>query len=147
MEFSRQEYWSGLPFPSPGDLPNPGIQSRSSEAQGSQSQTAFRGPCVTQYRPSSHDHYGFNAPLSFHVSRKTGDDQIAGVWEVHVIKTLSLICIQKQCCHNPQLADSLRVKVTGIRINQQQQPSHDHYGLKPLLLLSRFSRVRLCATP
>ena len=25
-EFSRQEYWSGLPFPSPGDLPNPGIE-------------------------------------------------------------------------------------------------------------------------
>ena len=24
--FSRQEYWSGLPFPSPGDLPNPGIK-------------------------------------------------------------------------------------------------------------------------
>ena len=23
MEFSKQEYWSGLPFPSPGDLPNP----------------------------------------------------------------------------------------------------------------------------
>ena len=26
MEFSRHEYWSGLPFPSPGDLPNPGIE-------------------------------------------------------------------------------------------------------------------------
>ena len=26
MEFSRQEYWSGLPSPSPGDLPNPGIK-------------------------------------------------------------------------------------------------------------------------
>ena len=26
MEFSRQEYWSGLPFPSPGDLPNAGIE-------------------------------------------------------------------------------------------------------------------------
>ena len=26
MEFSRQEYWSGLPFLSPGDLPNPGIK-------------------------------------------------------------------------------------------------------------------------
>ena len=26
MAFSRQEYWSGLPFPSPGDLPNPGIE-------------------------------------------------------------------------------------------------------------------------
>ena len=26
MEFSRQEYWNGLPFPSPGDLPNPEIE-------------------------------------------------------------------------------------------------------------------------
>ena len=29
MGFSRQEYWSGLPFPSPGDLSNPGIEPRS----------------------------------------------------------------------------------------------------------------------
>ena len=29
MEFSRPEYWSGCPFPSPGDLPNPGIKPRS----------------------------------------------------------------------------------------------------------------------
>ena len=29
MEFSRQEYWSGLPFPSPGDLPDPGIKPKS----------------------------------------------------------------------------------------------------------------------
>ena len=26
MEFSRQEYWTGLPYPSPGDLPDPGIE-------------------------------------------------------------------------------------------------------------------------
>ena len=26
MEFSRQEYWSGLPFPTPGDLPDPGME-------------------------------------------------------------------------------------------------------------------------
>ena len=26
VRFSRQEYWSGLPFPSPGDLPDPGIK-------------------------------------------------------------------------------------------------------------------------
>ena len=26
MEFSRQEYWSGFPFPSPGDLPDPEIE-------------------------------------------------------------------------------------------------------------------------
>ena len=33
MEFSRPEYWSGLPFPSPGDLPNPGIDPRSPALQ------------------------------------------------------------------------------------------------------------------
>ena len=33
MGFSRQEYWSGLPFPSPGNLPNPGIKSGSTELQ------------------------------------------------------------------------------------------------------------------
>ena len=34
MGFSRQEYWSGLPFPSPGDLPNPGIESKSPAIAG-----------------------------------------------------------------------------------------------------------------
>ena len=29
MKFSRQEYWSGLPFPTPGDLPNAGIETTS----------------------------------------------------------------------------------------------------------------------
>ena len=33
MEFSRQEYYSRLPFPSPGDLPNPGIKPRSPALQ------------------------------------------------------------------------------------------------------------------
>ena len=32
MEFSRQEYWSGLSFPPPGDLPDPGIEPTSPEA-------------------------------------------------------------------------------------------------------------------
>ena len=33
MGFSRQEYWSGLPFPSAGDLPDPGIEPRSPALQ------------------------------------------------------------------------------------------------------------------
>ena len=33
MGFSRQEYWNGLPFPSPGDLPNPGIKPESPALQ------------------------------------------------------------------------------------------------------------------
>ena len=33
MGFSRQEYWSGLPFPTPGDLSNPGIEPESPTLQ------------------------------------------------------------------------------------------------------------------
>ena len=33
MRFFRQEYWSGFPFPSPGDLPDPGIKPRSPTLQ------------------------------------------------------------------------------------------------------------------
>ena len=32
MGFSRQEYWTGLPFPFPGDLPDPGIEPMSSSS-------------------------------------------------------------------------------------------------------------------
>ena len=34
MEFSRQEYWNGVPFPSPGDLPDPGIKPGSPVYEG-----------------------------------------------------------------------------------------------------------------
>ena len=37
MEFSRPEYWSGEPFPSPGDLPNPGTEPGSSTLQADSS--------------------------------------------------------------------------------------------------------------
>ena len=39
MGFSRQEYWSGLPFSSPGDLPNPGIKPRSPALQADATST------------------------------------------------------------------------------------------------------------
>ena len=37
MGFSRQEYWSALPFPPPGDLPDPGIKLRSPALQADSS--------------------------------------------------------------------------------------------------------------
>ena len=37
MEFSRQEHWSRLPFPSPGNLPNPGIEPGSPALQAESS--------------------------------------------------------------------------------------------------------------
>ena len=43
MEFSRQEYWSGLPFPSPGDLPDPGIKLRTATLQADSLPTETQG--------------------------------------------------------------------------------------------------------
>ena len=43
MGFSRQEYWSGLPFPSPGDLPNPGMESGSPALQADSLSTETQG--------------------------------------------------------------------------------------------------------
>ena len=43
MNFSRQEYWSGLPFPTPGDLPNPGIEPASLVSPAE--------TCLMQYLP------------------------------------------------------------------------------------------------
>ena len=49
--FSRQEYWSGLPFPSPGDLPDPGIKPRSPVLQADSLQTELRGKPLKQGEP------------------------------------------------------------------------------------------------
>ena len=43
MRFSSQEHWSGLPFPSPGDLPNPGIEPRSPALQADCFPTELQG--------------------------------------------------------------------------------------------------------
>ena len=43
MGFSRQEYWSGLPFPSPGDLSDPGFKLRSPAMQADSLPTELRG--------------------------------------------------------------------------------------------------------
>ena len=43
MRFSRQGYWSGLPFPSPGDLPNPGIERGSPALQADSLPTELQG--------------------------------------------------------------------------------------------------------
>ena len=46
MEFSRQEFWSGLSFPSPGDLPDPGVKPASPALAGGFSSTGPPGkPC------------------------------------------------------------------------------------------------------
>ena len=47
MKLSRKKYWSGLPFPSPGDLPNPGIRPGSPGLQADTSPSEPPGkPCI-----------------------------------------------------------------------------------------------------
>ena len=51
MEFSRQAYWSGLPFPSPGDLPGPGMKLESSALQVDSLQTEAPGNSPEYWGP------------------------------------------------------------------------------------------------
>ena len=51
MGFSRQGYWSRLPFPSPGDLPNPGIESGSLALQADSLLTELPGKPRGNYKP------------------------------------------------------------------------------------------------
>ena len=48
MEFSRQEYWSGLPFPFPEDLPHPEIEPRSPVLQADSLLSEPPGKCLRQ---------------------------------------------------------------------------------------------------
>ena len=50
MGFSRQEYWSGLPCPPPGDLPNPGIEPRCPALSHQESPYQMHINCVSRTR-------------------------------------------------------------------------------------------------
>ena len=64
MGFSRQEYWSGLPFPSPGDLPNPGIEPGSPALQEvSLPSEPPRKPCSLSFLQGIFPTQGWNPGL------------------------------------------------------------------------------------
>ena len=67
MGFSRQEYWSGLPFPSPGDLPDPGIKPRSPTLQVDSLPAELPGkPHVSLYSTLIHSiHSTYRSLFSF----------------------------------------------------------------------------------
>ena len=52
MEFSRQEYWSGLPFPGPGDLPEQGIEPLCPTLQAVSLPSELLGKPLSTYRHS-----------------------------------------------------------------------------------------------
>ena len=60
MGFSRQKYWSGLPFPSPGNVPNPGIKPRSPELQADALASETIGRGIKKKKAGTHMVPGFN---------------------------------------------------------------------------------------
>ena len=79
MEFSRQEYWSGLPLPSPGDLPNPGMELSSPEAQADSLPTEPPGTATN-----------YHASLMIHKPHGTNDFRTGMRLPLH-----SHICLRK----------------------------------------------------
>ena len=74
MGFSRQEYWSGLPFPSPEDLPNPGIEPTS---------PALAAGFFTTEPPGKPELY-INKPIK--IGKKRGDrdgEHMLNPWLIH----------------------------------------------------------------
>ena len=77
MEFSRQGYWSSLPFPSPGDLPDTGIEVRSPILQADSLSSEAPGKPSFNINPFS------GADRHKHVCQKLGvRDPMAWNWEL-----------------------------------------------------------------
>ena len=68
VEFSRQENWNGLPFPSPGDLPNPGIKPRSPTLQADALPSEPPGkPTDTRMRLSKSRHIKIEKAINYNL--------------------------------------------------------------------------------
>ena len=75
MEFSRQEYWSGLPFPSPGDLPNPGIEPGSPALQADTLPSELPGKPQTNQTTNQ----------MWTQNKNSSDKQVYGNWFVQTL--------------------------------------------------------------
>ena len=63
MGSSRQEYWSGLPFSSPGDLPNPGIEPRSPTLQADALTSAQKTPIIPSHPEKKEQNWHYQTPI------------------------------------------------------------------------------------
>ena len=66
MKFSRQEYWSGLPFPSPRHLPDPGIEPRS---------PAVQADALPSEPPGKHVAKSVNLRVTTNLSNNNNDNE------------------------------------------------------------------------
>ena len=144
MGFSRQEYWSGLPFPPPGNLPNPGIEPvMSSPALEGRFFTVWvtRDSFLKKLRPIH---------MSWHETPTTcGKIKTRILVSDHTPYPAAAAAAKSlQSC--PTLCDSKDAQQAPLSLGSSRQeywsglpfPSPMH-----ACMLSRFSHVRLCATP
>ena len=89
MGFTRQQYWSGLPFPSLGDLPNPGIKPRSPVLQADSIMDEYYS-CVCVYACIFFIHLFTDRHLGcFHIFASMNNDAIK--MEVCIISSISCV--------------------------------------------------------
>ena len=81
--FSRKEHWSGLPFPSPADLPDPGIEPGSPALQADALLSEPPGPIL-------HQSWGLGC-LNFIVTKETGTNSVASFYDPEPSPSISLI--------------------------------------------------------
>ena len=91
MEFSRQEYWSGLPFPSPGDLPNPEIDPGSPTLQADVLLSEPPGKTFTEYQscPTLCDPMDCSLPGSL----------VHGIFQARVLERVAILHSNKCMLH------------------------------------------------
>ena len=82
MGFSRQEYWSGLPFLSSGDLPDPGIETRSPTLQAEALLSELPGKLIqTKLYIKQKEMHRHRKQASAYQSGKLGGKDELGVWD------------------------------------------------------------------
>ena len=106
MGFSRQESWSGVPFPSPGDLPNPGIEPRSPALQ------ADTLPSEPPGKPSRQDFFFLNFKLEYIV-----DLQCCVRFRCTAKRFSHQFSSVAQSC--PTLCDPLNLSMPGLPVRHQ----------------------------
>ena len=104
MGFSRQEYWSALPFPSPGDLPYPGIEPGSPTLQADTLTSEPPGKPIVRYYSAIKRKGLFHGWLSPWVQRNWGQGWLtmSYAWiNLHLVQG-STVTIQKLLCECSQ---------------------------------------------
>ena len=103
IEFSRQEYWRGLPCPPPGDLPDPGIESwlPTLQADFLLSEPLGKPDTVNYYAINSYFRVAYGRPEEEEVASGWGDQGSGGpeLTDVHLAlshKFNSISCFQSQ---------------------------------------------------